>query len=481
MKKTITLLLFTSLILAAIPLHLQAEIITKPQAASIARNWVSFIIRNTGDWGGAPTASIYEVVEFKHGDRLLGYFCPAEPQGFVLVSLLRELPPVKGYSTSSDLDPNSDEGPANLFKMTIKNVLDQVEARVGPIDKAKPEDLAQFLGTGFRTAWTEIENGVDMNYQAGDTLVNTYWRQGDPYNTFCPAPPVGDDCTAPRCLVGCVATAGSQIMRYWCWPPYGVGFGWNDPYDWVNMPVEITTGSLQAEIDAVAELCYEVGVADGMTYCGNDTDGCQSGAPTDGMADVYVNVFRYAQGTNHIHREDYTAVEWFQAIKDQLNLNRPVQYHVEGHSILGDGWQEIGGVPLRQYHMNYGWADEFNAWYTLDSLHKGGIEHEYIVRNIVPINHLGAVIAGTYQLEAFPYRYFDLDAVGNTATFEAGQYLQSLPRKKVSCAIGNGNNIRFQSSSSDNTRLFTRGDITKGARLQGGAIKIHPTGSLKLF
>jgi len=222
-----------------------------------------------------------------------------------------------------------------------------------------------------------------------------------------------------------------------------------------------------------------VGIANGMDYCGDG--GCQSGSPTDGMAGVYVNTFRYAQGCNHIHREDYTAVEWFQVIKDQLNLNRPVHYHVESHSILGDGWQEIGGVPLRQYHMNYGWADEFNAWYTLDSLHLGGIDHEYIVKNIVPVNHLGAVLVGNYQLEAFPYRYFDLDAVGEIATFEAGQYLQALPRTKVSCAIGAGNNLRFLSSNSDRTRLFTRGDISKGARMQGGAIKIHPNGSLMLY
>jgi hypothetical protein len=131
--------------------------------------------------------------------------------------------------------------------------------------------------------------------------------------------------------------------------------------------------------------------------------------------------------------------------------------------------------------MNYGWANNFNAWYTLDSLYWGGIDHEYIVRNIVPINHLGAVLAGTYQLEPFPYRYFDLDAAGTIATFNAGQYLPSLPRIKVSCTAGIGNNVRFLSSNSDRTRLFTRGDITKGARLQGGAIKLYPNGSLMLY
>jgi len=478
MKNTILIFLVTFFLVLTVSSSLQAKLVTKDEAATIAKNWVAYMIHKKGDWNGDKLAYVDEILEFKRGDRLLGYYCTVVPKGFVLVSLLRELPPVKGYSTSSDLDPNSDEGPADLFKTTMKDILDQVEAQVGPIDKAGSDDLAQFLGTSFRIAWTEIESGIDMNYTQGDTLVDTYWHQGDPYNRWCPAPPEGDDCTEPRCVVGCVATAGAQIMRYWCWPPYGVPAGWNDPYDWVNMPLGATLSSPQVEIDAVAELSSEVGIAVGMQYCGGT--GCQSEAYTYDMVGVYAAYFRYHPGCGVTYHTSWDPISWFEVIKGQLNLNRPVHYRVVGHSIVCDGWQEIGGAPLRQYHMNYGWANNFTTWYTLDNLHLGNPAEEYMVVNIVPVTHLGGSLAGTYPLDTtFPYRYFDLDASGTVATFDAGQYLQSLPGIKITCAAGTGNNIRFLSTSGANTRMFTRGDISNGARLQGGAIKLDPGGSLR--
>ena len=58
-------------------------------------------------------------------------------------------------------------------------------------------------------------------YTEGDVLLTSHWSQGHPYNSTCPGPWALDDCTAVRCSVGCVATAGAQIMRYWNWPPSG--------------------------------------------------------------------------------------------------------------------------------------------------------------------------------------------------------------------------------------------------------------------
>lgn len=44
------------------------------------------------------------------------------------------------------------------------------------------------------------------------------WSQHGPYNAYCPSP----DGTQ-HVVVGCVATAMSQVMYYWRWPPYGTG------------------------------------------------------------------------------------------------------------------------------------------------------------------------------------------------------------------------------------------------------------------
>ena len=478
MKNIKIIFLIAFLLAMTLPSYVQAEFVTKDQALRIANKWISFMVHKKGNWGGSPTAYVDEVLEFKRDDRLLGYYCRVIPNGFVIVSLLKELAPVKAYSSATDLDPNFDEGMTDLLKSCMERILNQAEDRLGPLDSVSSEDLGNVLGTTNRRAWIEIEQGVDMNYQEGDTLVDSNWHQGDPYNFYCPAPPPGDDCTDPRCLVGCVATAAAQIMKYWNWPPYGVNPGWDDTYNWVNMPNILTTSSPQAQIEATGELCYEIGVAVGMGYC--TSEGCQSGVATSDMVPVYQNYYRYYPYVNVLYRAAANQINWFELIKTQINYNRPIHYRVEGHSIVCDGWREIGGAPLRQYHMNYGWADGATTWYSIDSLIYGTTE-EYMLTNIFPTQSIQGSLASSYPLPAFPYRYFDRDATGTVSTFDAGQYLQFLPNVKVTCTSGSGNNVRFLSSSSQNTRLFTRGNTAIGAKLTGGGIKLSPNGGLKLF
>jgi len=48
-----------------------------------------------------------------------------------------------------------------------------------------------------------------------------FWHQDSPFNDQCPIPALGHD---EPCAVGCVATASSQLMHYWAWPPSGAGF-----------------------------------------------------------------------------------------------------------------------------------------------------------------------------------------------------------------------------------------------------------------
>ena len=477
MKNSIIFLLVAYLAVLALSTGVQAKLVTKDEAATIAKNWVAYMIHKKGDWNGEKSAYVDEILEFKRGERLLGYYCTVVPNGFVIVSLLKEWAPVKAYSSATDLDPYFDEGMTDLLKACLERLLIPAEDRLGPLEAASSDDLGNLLGTSNRRAWEEIEQGVDMNYSEGDTLVDSNWHQGDPYNSWCPAPPPGDDCTDPRCLVGCVATAGAQIMKYWNWPPYGVSAGWDDPYDWINMPNLLYTSSPQAQINATAELCYEIGVAVGMGYC--NSDGCQSGVPTLNMVPVYQNYYRYYPWVNTLYRAAGSQINWFDAIKTQVNQNRPIHYRVEGHSIVCDGWREIGSTPLRQYHMNYGWADGATTWYSIDSLIYGTVE-EYMLTNIFPTQSIGGYSMGSnYPLPAFPYRYFDQDISGTVSSFDAGHYLQFLPDVTVSCEAGTGNNIRFLSTSGANTRMFTRGDISKGARLQGGAIKLGPGGSLR--
>jgi hypothetical protein len=478
----------------------QDELVTRDEALTVARNWIALIIQEQGYWGGSAAAEVVEIQQFKRGERVLGYFCSVKPQGFIVVSLRKELSPVKAYSAISNLDPESDEGLADLIKGGMERILDAIEEQLGPLASVQARDLESILEINYRQAWEELSDDeatppgdfashVLQDYQQGDVMLSSHWDQGDPYNSQVPAPPAGDDCTASRCDAGCIAIAGAQVMRYWNWPPFGEGGSpYTDAYNWPNMPDTLTGSSPAAQIDAVAELIHEVGIAAGMDYCGSS--GCQSGAcfascpGQDDLMDAFEDHFRYSDADAE-DRDDYTAEGWFNLIKGQLNRNRPLPYRVRNHAIVCDGWQEVANPPSREYHMNYGWGmvgdcqEGCDTWYTLDALHLGGLGEERIIRSLRPAPALGISISGVYAKPSFPYyRYFDRDATGDSAVFESGQNLQFLPNIVVTCTSATGGSIRFRGSSSDNTRLFTRGNTSRGVRIYNGAIKLNQGGSI---
>ena len=131
--------------------------------------------------------------------------------------------------------------------------------------------------------------------------------------------------------------------------------------------------------------------------------------------------------------------------------------------------------------MNYGWSGTaYDTWYTLDALYGGDPDDEYLLRYILPYPYV--VSSGTYARGSFPYRYFyrDLSLSGAT-TFEGGQYLQFLP-DIVLTYTGTSGSIRFEGSSSYYSRLFTRGDLSRGVRIYNNAsavIKINQNGCIR--
>ena len=51
-----------------------------------------------------------------------------------------------------------------------------------------------------------------------EPILQDGWYQDAPNNNMCPLDQKGN-----RCLVGCVATAMTQVMHYWEWPRNGMG------------------------------------------------------------------------------------------------------------------------------------------------------------------------------------------------------------------------------------------------------------------
>jgi len=333
--KKVLILIFGIVILFGMRSPVISQMADNNETNLVAKNWIKMIIAETGSWGKHKTATIKPMVGFKRNERLLGYLYPVNPSGLILISLRKELAPVKAYSTNGSLDPISDEGLSDLLKVCMERILDTIEQKLGPIDIVNTTDLENLVEINYKPDWINLlsndpliiiknkEKGEGKdNYQEGDILLSSDWHQGPPYNDDCPW--MNCSTSNGRALVGCVATAGAQIMHYWNWPPYGSGSGYSDTYDWPNMPDAATTSSPQAEINALAELNSEVGIAVGMSY------GCSSsGAYTYNMVGVYENHYRYSTECITRSRPSYTAETWL--FHSSVNAYHPSFHHLHEH------------------------------------------------------------------------------------------------------------------------------------------------------
>ena len=483
------------------PASSQAQIVTREQARTVAENYIDLVMESAGNWGGSPMASVGEIEELRRGERLLGYWCHIEPAGHVVVSLHTALAPVKASSETWDGDPTCNTDIVDVIMYKIEQEHDLIEARVGPIETAPVEAVRQLCEVDYRGAWDLLARGTDdsersseltstlTNYEEGTVMLSTSWNQTDPYNLFMPATGACTPAYDGRCAAGCVAIAAGQIMAYWDWPPYGVGIPYDDLYDWTLVPDQLTPSSPYQQIDETALLIVEIGQACDMNYCKDG--GCGSSAFHEDMVTAYIGNFRFTGLTVILGRTAYSSDGWFDMIRNNLNQNMPLQYGIPDHSIVCDGWRIISDI--KQYHMNYGWGgwpgsdacwDPYigigsNTWFTLDALPCPDLSQEEAIAYIKPAGSLGATLSGTYTAySAFPYRYVNVDAAGESAVFQAGQLIQSLPGLTVRCTSTGSGAIKFYGSASLHTRIFTRGDQTKGVKITNGGVALYGGGGV---
>lgn len=213
-----------------------------------------------------------------------------------------------------------------------------------------------------------------------EPLVMTQWDQGYPFNKLCPLD------GGKNSMVGCVATAFAQIMRYWQWPKVGKnklshtialpGYGKveidfsKSEYDWSMMPyTKAEISSNEACINAVSKISYECGIATRMNYSaqGSGTYECYA------MQALYTYM-RYKSSTMEWHRRDCFATqeEWDAIWKAEIDAGRPLLFSgVDagghgGHAFVLDGYDAKGYA-----HINWGWGGNSDGYF-LSSLMNGG-------------------------------------------------------------------------------------------------------------
>lgn len=490
--KKIILLIFILVIVSHV---VNAQVATMDEATQIAYNWVNMVIDKHGAWGKSETATVNPIQELTYNNRRIGYYCTVEPRGYIVISLRKELAAVKIYSDLDNLNPANNKSLFDLIKMLVFRVINPIEQKLGPIESINTFELSSRIETNHQESWDYIYNYIpgsikkdninQENYQQGESLLTSTWNQVAPYNNNCPY--MSCDSTGNgRALVGCTATAGAQIMKYWSWPPFGVGVPFNDPYDWVNMPDTVNMTSPAIQQAAVAEISQEFGIIVDMDY------GCEgSGAPIDTLEGTLDYHYRYSSMVNHLERDNYTASQWWDQVRYQIDLNRPIEYGIWNglsgdssfaHACVCDGW-DVWPTPWNEmYHMNMGWEDiNFNGWYQFDNIFNGFIDHDFdeMLVNIVPDGLLGNNLSGTYSIQSFNYRYFDRDAAGTQAVFNPGQFLQALPGITIT-GSGTGTYVSFLGNNSQHTKIYTDGDPSEGIAIRNGTIRLSNGGSIKL-
>lgn len=322
----------------------------------------------------ATTVTPIAIAEFGHL-----HFFDVNGTGFVIVSADDCVTPILGYSFENSLSP--EPNPEVSYWL---NGYEQQIAYAAKSGYTTPAEVsaqwAQLLEDNVPpTPLTLIEHPA---------LLTTTWDQGNPYNMFCPF----DSVLNTRAVVGCVATAMAQIMKYWNYPSFGQGshsyiphnrhssfdygtltadFG-STTYLWQYMPNNVAIVGQTHQKKAIATLSYHCGVAVDMMYgtssaaysdCGYWTSACATNA--------FRQYFKYDTNLYYAQRDFYSDSAWCALIDNELEQRHPIYYNgrdeSSGHAFVLDGADTAG-----RYHFNWGWSGSYDGFYYINDLSLGG-------------------------------------------------------------------------------------------------------------
>ena len=238
-----------------------------------------------------------------------------------------------------------------------------------------------------------VQNGVKLNTIKPDPnkyptevgpLMTTKWDQDEPFNDLLPQSIYGG-----RCITGCVATAMAQVLNYFKVPVSGIGtrtiyypqgntsgaaitanFG-DHVYDWDNMLDEYTYGNYnEAQVNAVATLMRDCGVAADMEYGGSNYTENGSGAFSTEAAAGLRTYFGIAEA-ECLERDYYNDADWMDKVYTALSEDGPIyygggSYSSGGHAFVLHGYRSDGMV-----YVNWGWSGDDDGYYNIDLLNPG--------------------------------------------------------------------------------------------------------------
>ncbi|OQX09027.1 MAG: hypothetical protein BWK80_47440 [Desulfobacteraceae bacterium IS3] len=448
-----------------------AEDVNFEKAKTVAKNWLTEYVRNFGSWAGSKNPEIASLYIITSEGQITGYNFIVSPAGHIIIQSRDELFPVKLYSETNRLDFSSTADEKDEVKKWLRKELSEQVKFLKKNERSRSprtfpkKELWDYLSDDVSRFSSEKRTTRSDVLSIGP-LLTTKWSQGDPYNRQCPY----DSVKNCQTIVGCVATATAQILKYWSYPP--------DKYDWNNMPDKLFSYSSQAEIDAVSRLCADIGVSVGMDY------GCEASSAY--ISDVAASLqnflsdkFHSLNATYKTREYDYkectfdifglcifsktviayySAGEWLDKFfKPEITAERPVLFGIVGdggHAVVADGYEtSAGGTYI---HINFGWGGYsfFDGWYTPDDIPDySNTNRQTIVVGITPYCDFNISMSS---------QNFPTTATGNGS---------------ISITAATSDKCRWSASTSDSWITFTSGNTGIGNGTLSYAVGYNSTGA----
>jgi hypothetical protein len=351
MKKTLLLL-----ILCLILLPVFAMQVNSVEAQRLARSWMSNF---------STSNSIAEVLPITnpHQSNITDWYAVCFTEGgFILISAEDKAVPVLGYDQTG--------------RFSITNIPGNIQDFFNGYH-AEISYLRNMPNLTTHPSWQAVRNGDFTEFLPNrpvSPLLQTTWDQNWPYNSLCPTDNQGP---GNHVYAGCGATTMGQIMKFWAHPTQGIGshsythatygiqsanFG-ATTYNYASMPNSLWfTANTQ-----ISTLLYHCGVALNMDY---SPDG--SGAQVSAVRPAFINYFNFESTAQTVYKNSYTATNWDNVLKNELEAGRPIFYFGTDTSNGGHAWVCDGYQGTNYFHMNWGWSGANNGYFYCTNLNPSG-------------------------------------------------------------------------------------------------------------
>ena len=396
-----------------------SKIISQSEAEKFADLWIQIENMSQQLRSTKEKFTISSISELNYKGEQIGFIARLEPRGFMIISGISELAPLKFISYTANYDQIKDhlliEGIRfklyyTLCKLgySITQPVEMLELEVVRNDliDAEQKELNVSIWDEFLLREGQAAGNLTITIQAKAPLLTSKWAQRSPYNGLTPL------IKGENCLTGCSATAQAQVMNYWKYPKMGQGehsYEWdgadegqgelsyerektaitiktefNTAYDWDNMLDEYTGAETTEQNNAVAKLIADVGGSIDMDY-GINTSGAF--IDPEGLAAF----FKYSSDAvqTALNQFNGSAKKWFNLHKKQIKKGWPVLYSTwtadlaSGHTIVIDGYRVQN--KINQVHCNMGWGGAQDNYYTIDNIYnKYGSTIDRSIYNIHP-------------------------------------------------------------------------------------------------